>query len=73
VGNNPIISTKQIETDVIVLHGETIVIGGIYTEDNGFTESKVLGLSDLPLIGDLFTSKKKTKGRIELLMVEEDN
>jgi len=68
VGNNPIISTKQVESDVIVGNGETIVIGGIYTEDNGFTEAKVPGLSDLPLIGGLFKAKKRSKGRTELLI-----
>lgn len=68
VGNNPIISTKQIESDILVNNGETIVIGGIYTDTKNDTKAKVPGLGDIPILGNLFKTKKKVHGRTELLI-----
>ncbi|MEO0368268.1 MAG: hypothetical protein AAF197_05715, partial [Pseudomonadota bacterium] len=49
-------------------NGETIVIGGIYQEEDLYTEVKVPVLGDLPIIGNIFKQKSKTDNRRELLI-----
>ncbi|GAB5046721.1 type IV pilus secretin PilQ [Thermodesulfovibrio sp. TK110] len=57
--------TQKIEgnTKVSLRDGETLVIGGIYKKTESTTESKVPGLGDVPLVGELF----KSRGRDETL------
>jgi type IV pilus assembly protein PilQ len=62
------ISTKQIQTQVLVENGGTVVIGGIYelTESEGETRVPVLG--DVPVLGNLFKSKQRSVSKKELLI-----
>ncbi len=62
------INTKQIITQVLMDNGETVVIGGIYSEDESTSVSKIPILGDLPLIGALFRKKTTSKHRTELLI-----
>ena len=50
----PIIATKSIETRILVKHGQTVVLGGIYQEDRNRQTDQIPFLGDLPWIGDLF-------------------
>jgi len=68
VGTNPIISTKQVETDIFVNNNKTVVIGGIYTTKDENVEKKVPLLGDIPVLGNLFKNKKSVKNRTELLV-----
>lgn len=60
-GNNTIlcISTKSLNTQAMVENGGTLIVGGIYEENNGNTLTKVPLLGDIPVIGNLF----KTRGK----------
>jgi len=51
---NPIISKKDIKTFVRVQDGQTIVIGGLISNNRNTAMKKVPILGDLPLIGYLF-------------------
>jgi type IV pilus assembly protein PilQ len=64
----PSINTKQVKTEVLVDNGGTVVIGGIYTQDerNDVTRTPLLG--DLPYVGFLFRNTSKTDTRTELLV-----
>ena len=64
----PAIDTKQISTQVLVENGGTVVIGGIYTEDERTTITKVPGLGDIPLLGALFRNTTKRDDKTELLI-----
>jgi len=64
----PSIDTKQIVTEVLVENGGTVVIGGIYTQEERSTTNKVPVLGDLPYVGFLFKQNLKTDDRRELLM-----
>jgi len=68
VAGNPIISTKQIETEIFMHNGETIVIGGIYTRDKTRNEAGVPLLSRIPLLGWLFKKQTKVDNKTELLI-----
>ncbi len=64
----PSINTKKVSTQVLVENGGTVVIGGVYTQDNIFTENKIPLLGDLPLIGWLFKNELKSDAKKELLI-----
>jgi type IV pilus assembly protein PilQ len=64
----PSIDTKQIVTEVLVENGGTVVIGGIYTQEERSTTNKVPVLGDLPYVGFLFKQNLKTDDRRELLI-----
>lgn len=62
------INTKHVQTQVLVENGGTVVIGGIYTQDEGETVNKVPFLGDVPLLGNLFKNKTRTTAKTELLI-----
>jgi len=64
----PTISTRQIETQVLVNSGETIVLGGIYEKTKIHGVSRIPFLSDLPGIGVLFQKNRSINTRRELLI-----
>ncbi|EPF8588563.1 type IV pilus secretin PilQ [Neisseria gonorrhoeae] len=69
-GNNTIlcISTKSLNTQAMVENGGTLIVGGIYEENNGNTLTKVPLLGDIPVIGNLFKTRVKKTDRRELLI-----
>ena len=62
------LNTKEINTQVLVDNGETIILGGIYQEDVAEGETKVPLLGDVPIVGNLFKKRSKRNNRIELLI-----
>jgi type IV pilus assembly protein PilQ len=67
-GSAPSIDTKQVTTEVLVENGGTVVIGGIYTQEERSTTNKIPVLGDLPYVGFLFKNNLKTDDRRELLI-----
>jgi type IV pilus assembly protein PilQ len=66
--SGPSIDTKQVSTEVLVENGGTVVIGGIYTQDERTTVNKVPVLGDMPYVGFLFKNTIKFDNRNELLI-----
>ena len=64
----PAIDTKQITTSVLVQNGGTVVIGGIYTQTEQDSTTKIPVLGDVPYIGFLFRNNSKTDNKSELLI-----
>jgi type IV pilus assembly protein PilQ len=64
----PSINTKRVETQVLVDNGGTVVIGGVYTQDDSDSTSAVPGLADMPVLGWLFKTNTKVKSKKELLV-----
>ena len=64
----PSIDTKKAETKVLVQDGETTVIGGIYVENISESSDGVPGLMNIPVLGYLFKSQKKSIVKDELLI-----
>ena len=62
------IDTKHIQTQVLVENGGTVVLGGIYEQNDREDETKVPFLGDLPGIGNLFKTKTRTATKNELLV-----
>jgi type IV pilus assembly protein PilQ len=66
--SGPSIDTKQITTSVLVQNGGTVVIGGIYSQTESNTTTKIPVLGDVPFIGFLFRNNSKTDNKSELLI-----
>ncbi len=64
----PITSRREVETVVNLRSGETIVIGGLIKESTIETTTKVWMLGDIPLIGNLFRHKVKSKKQTDLII-----
>ncbi len=62
------IDKQEIQTQVTVKDGETIVLGGIFQQQKNRTERKVPGLGALPGIGRLFSSSDRQNTRRELVI-----
>ena len=62
------IDTKHVKTEVLVENGGTVVIGGIYTQDEAMTTTKVPLFGDIPLLGNLFRNTEKQDNKTELLV-----
>ena len=68
VGGNPIVITKNAETNVMLFDGQTTVIGGLNKEKESEKESGVPGLRKTPGLGWLFKSIDNSKEMEELLI-----
>jgi len=64
----PSINTKQVNTQVLVENGGTVVIGGIFTRDESVGVSKVPLLGDIPFLGNMFKNTTKKDEKRELLI-----
>ena len=62
------ISTKHVKTEVLVENGGTVVIGGIYEQNDRTDITKVPLLGDLPVLGYLFRNTSTSSNKTELLV-----
>ncbi len=62
------IDTKHVNTQVLVENGGTVVIGGIFTQEEQEDVAKVPFFGDLPGIGALFRNKTTRSEKRELLV-----
>ena len=62
------IDTKHVRTQILVENGGTVVIGGIYTQNEREDTTKVPFLGDIPFLGNLFKTKTRTTSKTELLV-----
>ena len=63
-----ILNKNEITTNVLVDNGETVVLGGIFEQQNSKTQTKVPFLGDIPYVGRLFRKDAKTENKRELLI-----
>lgn len=64
----PSIETQNINTQVLVGNGETLVLGGIYEQTQRDDVEKVPFFGDIPVIGNAFKRKTKQDDKTELLI-----
>ncbi len=62
------IGTRNLDTVLSLKDGETSIIGGLISRSNGNEKNKLVLLSDIPLIGDLFTDTNTNNSKNELLL-----
>lgn len=66
---NPPINQRQLQTQIAVQSGESVLLGGLISENSQEGESNVPGLSKIPLLGKLFGNTQKRRQRTELIVV----
>lgn len=64
----PRIRLRQVTTSAIVWDGQTIVLGGLITEDVNRTKDKVPVLGDMPFLGRLFRSESNVTSKKNLVI-----
>jgi general secretion pathway protein D len=62
----PVISTREVRTQVLVRDGQTIVIGGLRDKQRDRSHSGIPILSSIPILGGLFGSSSDRKSETEL-------
>jgi type IV pilus assembly protein PilQ len=62
------IDTKHVRTQVLVESGGTVVIGGIYEQNDREDITKVPFLGDVPVVGNLFKTRTRSATKTELLI-----
>jgi type IV pilus assembly protein PilQ len=68
INSIPTIDTNQLETQVLVNNGETIVLGGIFQSEDITQVDKTPFFGDLPVIGRLFRRTTHSEDKSELLI-----
>ena len=68
VGGNPSIFERSIKTEVIAQSGQTVLLGGLISENNSSGDSKVPLLGDVPILGNLFKSESESSEKTELVI-----
>jgi type IV pilus assembly protein PilQ len=64
----PTITKRDATSEVVMNNGETIVLGGILTKNEGESESGIPFLSKIPVIGWLFKNKSTFENQTELMI-----
>ncbi|ENU56628.1 Type IV pilus biogenesis protein PilQ [Acinetobacter guillouiae MSP4-18] len=63
-----ILNKNEINTNVLVDNGETVVLGGIFEQETTSSQTKVPFLGDIPYLGRLFRKDVKSDNKRELLI-----
>ena len=64
----PTIDTTELTTQVLVGNGETVVLGGVFKNEELVKVEKVPLLGDIPYLGNLFKSTANTQQKTETLI-----
>jgi general secretion pathway protein D len=67
--SQPETSKKELDTTAIVNDGESVILGGYIKATEGNTIDKVPFFSDIPVLGELFKSKREIKDKINLVII----
>ncbi len=66
---NPPINQRQLQTQIAVQSGETLLLGGLIQENNTYSDSSVPLLGKIPVLGKLFGATTKQTSRTELIVL----
>lgn len=66
--NEPVFSVRQVDTQVSVYDGQTVVLGGLMREDVQKVQDKTPILGDAPIVGSLFRSSSNQRIKRNLLI-----
>ncbi len=71
IGGNqvPVIATQELRTTVTVPNRHTIILGGLITDQETYTQAGIPYLKDIPYLGLLFGTTRKNKSRQELIVM----
>ncbi len=65
----PVVSRSALSTQALIYEGESLLVGGLVRESNNDQVTKVPLLGDIPLLGAMFRTTKKSSARIERMFL----
>ena len=65
----PALSTRRAETEVEILDGQSFVVSGLLDHRTTDSLSKVPGIGNIPILGQLFRSKSLNHSVVELVVI----
>jgi len=68
IADVPCIDTRNVQSEVLVDNGETVVLGGVYEQTNSNNTRRVPFFGELPYVGALFRNSKNVRDKDELLI-----
>ncbi len=66
--DRPTTTKRKVTTNAIVNNGETIILGGLMKQSGGKSITKVPLLGDIPILGELFTSRGDMSNKINVVI-----
>jgi len=63
-----ITNKRSVETNVVVNDGQIIVLGGLLEDSVSDSEEKVPGLGDIPVLGNLFKYRSRSRTKTNLMI-----
>jgi general secretion pathway protein D len=63
-----VLNKRELETTLVVDDGEIAVAGGLLDQNDRLSVDKVPGLGDIPVVGNLFKSTSRQRGRTNLMV-----
>ena len=69
VGNVPNTTKRTLSSEIAVRDRDTIILGGFVRSDKSKSKSGVPLLMDIPILGNLFTSRSDSKDRSETIVM----
>jgi len=63
-----ITNKRSIESNVLVNDGQIVVLGGLLQDTYGGNNSRVPGLADIPILGNLFKSESRSRNKTNLMV-----
>jgi general secretion pathway protein D len=64
----PTISQRRVHSTIAVTSGQTVLLGGLISDQDQKTKSGIPVLNEIPIVGDLFGTKSGQKQRTEIIM-----
>ncbi|CAA6821668.1 MAG: General secretion pathway protein D / Type II secretion outermembrane pore forming protein (PulD) [uncultured Sulfurovum sp.] len=66
--DRPTTTKRSVQTNAIINHAETIILGGLIKSADGNSVTKVPILGDIPIIGKLFTSRGDSASKVNVVI-----
>jgi type II secretory pathway component GspD/PulD (secretin) len=63
----PIVATRKVDSTLRVQDGQTIVLGGLFSEIDSDTVTKLPFLGDIPVFGNVFRNRQRSHTRDEVV------
>jgi general secretion pathway protein D len=64
----PTISERRVHSTIVVTSGQTVLLGGLISEQDQKTQAGIPGLNQIKFLGDLFGNTSNTKQRAEIII-----
>ncbi|TRW17368.1 type III secretion system outer membrane ring subunit SctC [Glacieibacterium frigidum] len=65
----PIVDRASVNTQALILEGESLLLGGLTSDVDSNSEDKIPLLGDIPVVGNLFKKQRRQRDRIERLFL----